>query len=181
MAWQELVNSIEERMRGELALMLKNAEDKKKSIIDAARTAAREDGKKEKKEAERASQLLHDEIISGGRIKSKNILRKSRLREIDGIYAEFKTRLMDSPDLKKKILVNFIEKNAPEGSVAELSTGAAALLKGARFSKKIKLIKKNTDCPVVINMDKIVVNFDWDEFLEDFKSATIRKVNREFS
>ena len=181
MAWQELVDSIEARMREELAEMLKNAEDKTASIVAAARTAAREDGQKEKKEAERASQLLHDEIISGGRIKSKNILRKSRLCEIDDIYGEFKTRLMDSPELKKKILIHFIEKNAPEGSVAELSAGSAVLLKGVRFSKKIKLVKKNTDCPVFINMDKIVVNFNWDEFLEDFKSSTIRKVSEEFS
>ena len=157
--------------------MLANAEDKKKSVIEAAEALARDTREREKKESERAAQLLHDEIISGGRIQSKNILRKSSLLEIKAVYDEFKTRLMDSPELKKKILVNFIEKNAPDKAEVELSAESAALLKGARFSKKIKFIKKNTDRPVFINLDKIVVTFDWDEFLDAFKAATIRKVS----
>ncbi len=177
MAWQELIESIEERMRGELDEMLKSAEDKKKRILSAAETSAREAQEKDKKESLRAAQLLHDEVISGGRIESKNILRKSHLHEINAVYDEFKVRLLETPSLKKKILVNFIEKNVPAEAVVELSAETAVLLKGARFSKKIKLIKKDTALPVFINMDKIVVTFDWDEFLEAFKTATIRKVS----
>lgn len=161
--------------------MLGDAEDKKKNIMSAAAAAARDMQEKEKEESERAAQLLHDEIISSGRIQSKNILRKSGLSEINAVYDEFKTRLLDSPEIKTKILVNFIEKNAPAGSEVELSAEASALLKGAVFSEKRKLVKKQTDMPVVINMDKIVVTFDWDEFLEAFKAATIREVRGAFS
>ncbi|MBA3064978.1 hypothetical protein KJ633_04030 [bacterium] len=178
MAWQELLDSIEERMRGELDEIVNIAEDKKKRIIAAAAASAARAEEEGKKKSLHAAQLLHDEIISAGRISSKNILRKSHLSEIDAVYGEFKKQLLNSADLKKKILLNFIEKNADEGCEVELSSESYALLKGEHFSKKIKLTKKNTDCPVFINMDKIVMSFEWDEFLASFRAATIKKVSK---
>ncbi|MDO9513798.1 MAG: hypothetical protein Q7J59_04200 [Elusimicrobiota bacterium] len=179
MAWQELLDSIEKSMSEELDEMLKSAEDKKKKSLAAAEANARKLQDEARGESERAARLLHDEIISGGRIQSKNILRKAHLHEINAVYDAFKEKLMASSDLKKKILIDFIEKNATGAPEAEVSAEVYSLLKGADFSKKIKLVKKNTDCPVIINMDKIVMNFDWDEFLQKFKAATIRKVSED--
>jgi len=176
MAWKELLDSLEKSMSDELDEMLKNAEEKKKKALDAARANAGKLLDDARKGSERAARLLHDEIVSGGRIQAKNILRKAHLAEIEAVYDAFKEKLMASPDLKKKLLIDFIEKNAGGASEAELSDEAHALLKGTAMSKKIKLVKKNISCPVIINMDKIVVSFSWDEFMQKFKSATIRKI-----
>jgi len=174
MSWTELLSKVGGELKEDVEKIRLAGEERKKKILADARALADKKIREERQQSEKQAKMLFEEISSLGRIRAKGIIRKSKTDAINGIYEEFKRKLLEDDELKKKILEKFLEENVSAGCEVQMQPDVFALFKK---SKKFKAVQNaKSPAPVLILRDRVTVSFDWDEFIAGIKERTVGRI-----
>lgn len=177
MSWTKLLDRVSGELREELDKIRNAGETRKKKILDEARALSAGKIEEGRRLAQKEAKMLSKEISSSGRIRAKSIIRKSKTEAVNKIYEEFKRKILEDDELKKKILEKFLEENIRTGCEIQVTPDVFTLFKKNKKFTPVKFIK-NVNCPspVLILWDRVSVSFDWDEFMAELKERTVARI-----